>query len=324
MTSRTLKGAGIAFQLPAPNQIGGDPAGAPRRTTGIGLNTASIEVNRELQRQVDQLKSERGAVKLDPQLVARSRWANRLEAELRGRDFEELKAELASAGGNIQPIKVRPLKDAAAGSAQYELVFGHRRHQGCLELGLPVLAIVADASDQELFAEMDRENRSRKDLSVYGRGLSYRRALEAGLYASRRQMAEQLGVNLALVAQAVQLAELPEEVVGAFKSPADIPFRWAKPLTDAWSKDPAGMKARAAEVISRRDEMTASQVLEHLVNDAKPATKEVAVSVGGKAVAAIKWGKNGSASVRLAAGVVSEKKAKAFQDGLAKLLRELA
>jgi hypothetical protein len=33
----------------------------------------------------------------------------------------------------------------AGDATRYEIVFGHRRHRACLELGLPVLAVLATA-----------------------------------------------------------------------------------------------------------------------------------------------------------------------------------
>jgi hypothetical protein len=48
-------------------------------------------------------------LKLDPRSIRPSTWANRHEASFESAEFEELKAEIADAGGNVQPIKVRPL-----------------------------------------------------------------------------------------------------------------------------------------------------------------------------------------------------------------------
>lgn len=59
-------------------------------------------------------------------------------------------------------------------------MFGHRRHQACLELGIPVLAVIWDKplSAQAHFLAMERENRDRTDLSAYESGMSYIAALE--------------------------------------------------------------------------------------------------------------------------------------------------
>ncbi len=176
--------------------------------------------------------------------VTTSRFANRHADSFSSKDFEGLVAEIASAGGNVQPVKVRPLAVAREG-ARYELVYGHRRLQACRRLGLPVLAMVDNIDDRALFAEMERENRGRQNLAPWEQGLMYRRALDEGLFASMRQMAELLGANVSAVSRALALASLPEHVVLAFRSPLELQFRWAKPLGDALAADPKGVQSRA-------------------------------------------------------------------------------
>ena len=135
----------------------------------------------------DELKAWDGAKAtrlLDPKVVTWSPWANRDPANFSGAEFVELKNEIASAGGNVQPIKVRAL--TPGGEFSYEIVFGHRRHRACLELGLPVLSVVDNLGEVELFVQMDRENRSRKNLSAWEQGMMYQRALEKGLFPSNR------------------------------------------------------------------------------------------------------------------------------------------
>ena len=61
---------------------------------------------------------------------------------------------------------------------------------------------MVDATDQELFEQMERENRSRSDLSAWEQGAMYRRALDDGLYPSLRQLAESLDVDPSLVRHA--------------------------------------------------------------------------------------------------------------------------
>ena len=47
--------------------------------------------------------------------------------------FQDLKAEIASAGGNVQPIKVRPAAvlngSTPPADLTFELIYGHRRHR---------------------------------------------------------------------------------------------------------------------------------------------------------------------------------------------------
>jgi ParB family chromosome partitioning protein len=191
----------------------------------------------ELQAQAEQMRRERGAQPLEPGLIQASRWANRHELSFSGADFEALKAEIADAHGNVQPIKVRPLQEAAADGVRYEIVFGHRRHRACMELGLPVLAVVQELADRELFAEMDRENRGRKNLSAYEQGVMYRRALDEGLFPSLRMLAAAVGADAGNVSRAIRVAELPAPVLAAFGSPLQVQFAWASDLAAAVERD---------------------------------------------------------------------------------------
>ena len=225
----------------------------------------------ELQTKLDEsladLKQWEGAKatrSIDPTDIRPSRFANRHASSYVTAEFEALKAELKEAGGNVQPVKVRQVS-AEGREGKYELVYGHRRWEACRQLGLPVLAVVDNIDDRELFAEMDRENRSRKDLSPWEQGVMYRRALDEGLYSSNRKLAEALGVDLGAVGRSLILADLPSEVVEAFPSPLALQFRWAKLLNDAIKDDAKGVKARAKELSARAPRPGAKETLELLI-----------------------------------------------------------
>ena len=219
------------------------------------------------------------ARRLDPRVVGVSAWANRHEDNYQDEDFAALKLDIAAAGGNVQAIKVRPVTQSAPGvgpsnpgghgaagqSPLYEIIFGHRRHRACLDLGLPVLALVEDLPEQQLFVEMERENRARKDLSAWEQGMMYARALDQGLYPSNRQLAAAIGRDLGDVGKALSLARLPLAVVQAFRSPLDLQYRWAKPLGDAQQRDPDGLVRRARALHPQAAQRTPRQIFEALV-----------------------------------------------------------
>ncbi|MBK9363084.1 MAG: hypothetical protein IPM99_19260 [Rubrivivax sp.] len=112
------------------------------------------------------------------------------------------------------------------------MVFGHRRHRACLELGLPVQAMVVDMYDQQLFEAMERENRARKNLSAWEQGTMYRRALDEGLYPSQRRLAESLGVDISLVSRVCRsracLTPLWAPSPARWRFSSDGPSRWLK------------------------------------------------------------------------------------------------
>lgn len=182
---------------------------------------------------------------LDPSLVDDSKWANRHRDSFAGEEFKQLKEEIRSAGGNVQPIKVRPHPTQAG---RYEVVFGHRRLRACRELGIQVKAMVARASDEELFIDMDRENRSREDLRPFEQGAMYLKAIRDGLFKTQVELAEATGASTANVNQSITIASLPDRVLKAFKSPLDIQYRWAKPLADMVKKHPDRLEDNLAKL----------------------------------------------------------------------------
>lgn len=216
--------------------------------------------------------------KLDPRKIRPSKWANRSELSYSGEIFESLKQEIETAGGNIQPIKVRPLKSVPG---EYELVFGHRRHRACLELGLDVLALIEDLGDAELFCQMDRENRARAALSPWEAGTTYARALDEGLFTSARKLAETASIDLSQLGKALALARLPSHVIAAFPSPLDLQYRWATLLTQAIQKDPDLILSRAKELCAAQEKLSSQQVLTRLLEGGgtvpPPAAKKVEV-----------------------------------------------
>ena len=238
--------------------------------TGIGLHADALfrdeklaEENKQLQSKLAEFDDAKPARQLKPSMVHSSKWANRHEASFSDADFVNLKREIESAGGNVQPIKVRQMQ----GSDQFEIVFGHRRHRACLELGINVLAIVEDVSDLQLFAEMDRENRERKDLRPYEVGAMYAKALDEGLFPSAKKLSESIGVDLGQIGKALNLARLPKEVVDAFPSPLDLQYRWAAPLKAALQSDPDLVINRARAFTHAGKNSSAQKVFRHLVGE---------------------------------------------------------
>ncbi len=228
---------------------------------------------------------------LDPQQVRATGFANRHETEYGSQGFAELKREIEQTRVNVQPIKVRPTREAGT----FEIVFGHRRHRACLELELEVLAIVEDVSDRELWLQMDQENRGRRDLSPWERGRSIQTALRSGLFPSVRQLAEHAGIDFSNAAKLLKLAELPDDVVGAFEKPTDLQVHWAGLLSKALQVDPESVLERAKQISTRGTVPRPSKrVLAELLGDVEPTARKttgpVTLTRDGATVATIRRG----------------------------------
>jgi len=323
---KTAPGAMMAFAADARSELLAENQAL--RAQAEEAETLRGKVN-ELAADLSQWDGAKATRQIDPKRISRSRWANRHELSFADAEFQQLKDELANAGGNVQPIKVRPAGRDEQGEL-YEVVFGHRRHQGCLELGLPVLALVENLSDQGLFVDMDRENRARKSLSPFEQGKMYQRALDEGLFPSNRKLADAVGVDLSALGKALSLAKLPHQVVAAFSSPLEIQFRWAKPLADALDADPSGVVKRAEAIAKLEPRPSGKDVFERLVAQQgegggtvpPPPAEPLLLQTGSRRWGSLSVGADGAVSIKLKPGVLAADRQKALAKLLADFLND--
>ncbi|MDM0067052.1 ParB/RepB/Spo0J family partition protein [Variovorax sp. J31P207] len=292
--------------LPPSTPVLAAPSAAPKTGPGsmLAFMTEQSEVHREVVRLRERLTEFDGAQamrKLDPKLITASKWANRDASHFQTEAFTRLKEEIASAGGNVQPIKVRAIEGARPGSPQFEVVFGHRRHRACLELGIPVQALIeSDMKDVDLFVEMERENREREDLSAWEQGVMYMRALEQGLFPSAKQLAAAIDRDLGNIGKAMALAKLPSQVVRAFGSPLNLQFRWATALKDAHQRDPEGLLAAARELAAKVPPPAPAEVFAALTGKGSRANESASTEWkddDGKRIAMLAIDRKGRATV---------------------------
>jgi ParB family transcriptional regulator, chromosome partitioning protein len=257
-----------------------------------------------LEAQLKQYEGSLAVRMLSPKIIQPSKWANRHAINFSLPEFEVFKREIESAGGNIQPIKVRPVSGKGE---NYEIVFGHRRHQACLQLGIDVAAVIESVDDKELFAAMDRENRVRADLSAFEQGEMYRRALDEGLYPSLRQLSLELGVDPGNVSKAVSIARLPNDVLAAFDSPTQIQYRWGQELHVSLQRDPEGIILRAKAIRQGAKKLSAAEILNRLTGNSK-STKSTSVDIRkkGKIVGKLLRKSDGSIGITLGSGVIDD------------------
>lgn len=299
------------------------PGVSPRTGPGqmLQFRGQMLAVEGEMGKLRERLKEHEGSAptrKLDPAFIVPSRWANRHPDSFNTAEFARLKQDIELVGGNVQAISVRLLADQPG---QYEIVFGHRRHRACSELGIAVLATIdtSAVSDHDLFSAMDRENRERADLSPYEQGTMYRRALDEKLYPSNRRLAEALGVSHTWVANVLLVADLPAPVIECFQSPLEIQHRHAKAIAAAVEGDRKGVLRRAEKLRTQRKALSASALVATLVGSTDGAARvpPTVLEADGKPVG--KWFKDGAGrlNIQLDAGVVSD-------DALDALARSLA
>jgi ParB family transcriptional regulator, chromosome partitioning protein len=315
MSKLTDKAKAISFDEdndPPLARAASAPKDRPR--TAMGVISASIamgrgveEENRDLRAKLERFEDVAVVEFLDPKRIKPSRFANRHELSFAGSEFEGLKAEIQAIGRNVQPIKVRRVGQGADGSDQFEIAFGHRRHRACLELGIPVAAIVESLTDAQLFSEMERENRERQDLSPWEQGVMYKRAIDEGLFPSLRKMASSIGSQVGNISTAIQLASLPTDVVNAFPSPLNLQFRWGAALKAAIDKNPDEVLAHARELAALEPKLAAKDVFARLTDAGMPLSSDTKMLFTAKGKNMGFWDKDlkGNISIRIKAGGLS-------------------
>lgn len=211
---------------------------------------------------------------LDPKSIEPANWAHIDPFDYLGQRFERLKDSIADCGGNLQPVKVRqglePLRsssDAAGGSGSYELVFGYSRVRACLELGLPVLAMIETASEAEGLRQFFFEYCSHECWRPWRLGQTLATVLQRGYFPSIRRASQGLGLCVTEACLLQKLGCMPDSIRAAFGC-RDFTERQAKKLVDAMAADPASLVERASGS-SFQDCASSAAVLAKLVGAAR-------------------------------------------------------
>jgi ParB family chromosome partitioning protein len=245
--------------------------------------------------EIERLKAERSAgmviLRLDPSTIALTQFANRHELSLSTKDetFRDFKESIRLRGQDT-PVRVRPAP--TGGKALYELVEGHRRHAAIVQLnseiegGFPILArLDAQAADaKDLVLKMYRENAERKDLSAYEMGGMFAQWLRHDLYQSQREISAATRLHESTVGQYIAIAELPAEVIAAFRDPRTISLRWSKDLAKACRDRLKVVLARAAKLAKAEPPAPAEVVYRTLTavpstSDGRPRKSKLSESV---------------------------------------------
>ena len=220
-----------------------------RGTTLLGRESALARVASGEVRQVTQLL-------LDP---ARVRvWAGNARSyeHLSEESCRELIDSIIAEGGQKVPAVVRRIEGDP--DHEFEVIAGTRRHWVISWLrrhSYPDLHFVAQVSqldDEAAFRLADLENRARKDVSDLERARNYALALRDHYGNHQGRMAERLRLSKGWLSKMLKVAALPDAVVAAFGSPADVQLKPAYPLAQALDDRMAAPAIlREAKVISR-------------------------------------------------------------------------
>jgi ParB family chromosome partitioning protein len=328
MTSMAKKGAGIQFVIPpegvaragSDDRLGDeaeDTAGSIQPKGGVASIAMAVTLGRDVRQQFEAQKAKLAEyekagtppIEIDPRRVRVSRYANRHEASFSTPEFLAFKVDLRESGGNLVPVKVRPILEAYPGEPEFELIYGHRRHRGCLEEALPLRALVQSVDDKKLFVDMDRENRGRASLSPWEQGVMYQKALNDKLFPNQKVLAAELGLSQAVISKAIAIGNLPQEVVACFSAPLVLSYRTGQMLVEAVGSDEAAVLHRAAQIFESTPKPEDAVALGLLLNGDKPATstqkqRATPLFMGKKRVGKVTIGKDGAMAIEMTLSAV--------------------
>lgn len=150
---------------------------------------------------------------------------------------QSCKAEIESFAkhGQLVPALGRSLRDDP--DCDVELIYGARRLFVAQHLNVALQVELRELSDKQGLIAMDIENRHRRDISPYERGMNYARWLRTKYFNSQDEIAHALQISTSQVSRLLKLTQLPAVIVNAFVSPLDIREGWGIELLKAW-QDP--------------------------------------------------------------------------------------
>jgi ParB family chromosome partitioning protein len=321
--------------VPSPTVEERPRAERSRGTTLLGRESALARVASGEVRQVTQLL-------LDPARVRIWPGNARAYAHLSEENCRELIDSIIAEGGQKVPAVVRRIEGDP--DHDYEVIAGTRRHWSISWLrahsypDVQFVAQVAVLDDEAAFRLADLENRARKDVSDLERARNYAEALKAHYGNHLTRMAERLKVSKGWLSKMLRVAALPDAVIAAFASPADVALKPGYALAQALD-DKAQAKAilaAAAQLAKQQGARRAAgqlpypaaEVIRRLL-DAPKAAREapepfVWTTPHGRPGLSVQSANRQGVTIRLhsGSGADTEQLVDAFREALAQLDRE--
>lgn len=201
-----------------------------RGTTLLGRESALARVASGEVRQVTQLLLDPARVRVWP---GNARSYDHLSEE----SCRELIDSMIAEGGQKVPAVVRRIEGDP--DHEFEVIAGTRRHWSVAWLrahsypDMHFVAQVVQLDDEAAFRLADLENRARKDVSDLERARNYAEALKTHYGNHMTRMAERLKLSKGWLSKMLKVAGIPDAVLDAFASPADVQLKPAYPLAQA-------------------------------------------------------------------------------------------
>jgi len=219
-----------------------------RGTTLLARESAIARVASGEVRQVTQLL-------LDPARVRVWSGNARSYQHLSEESCRDLIDSIIAEGGQKVPAIVRRIEGDP--NHDYEVIVGTRRHWVVSWLRansypeMQFVTQVAALDDEAAFRLADIENRARKDVSDLERARNYADALKTHYGNHMTRMAERLRVSKGWLSKMLKVASIPDSVIAAFASPADVQLKPGYALAQALDQHEKAI-VQAAKVVARK------------------------------------------------------------------------
>lgn len=212
---------------------------------------------------------------LDPSRITPWELADRPVEEFG--DLESLTESIRLHGQEV-PILVRPTSKRG----EYELIYGRRRWTVCRDLGIKVKAFVREVDDKTAYELMCIENSDRSELSSWARALSYKKAIDKGLYPTESALAAHLGLSRSTMSNIMVYNRIPSDIATAIGPMTKVSIQTAKAVLAA-SQEPDNIPALLDAATRIRDgDLCGDKVLSYIGRTKRSAGDGLKVATDGE------------------------------------------
>lgn len=196
----------------------------------------------------------------------------------------------------------------------FEIIWGNRRRWTAEFLAMPLELEITTDDDATCWARMDSENDDKEDISLFEKARSQKKAIDDGLFASGRQLAEARNIGQTVLADNLKAAEMDStSIMDLFTDIREIPIKPAAKLMRLWGKDEnhqGAILAKAQSIRVSSEKMKPAKIIKLLIEStsdklAGPAPKDYADQNGKVRVKAS--ANNGSLTLKIDKNGISKR-----------------
>lgn len=161
-------------------------------------------------------------IAIDPAKCRMNDLHRRLKSSIESGVLDEMVEQFKTVG-QVIPARGWKLNRPTEDGIEVILIFGARRRAAAEKAGIPLrVEIVEEPARTALIRQMHAENSSRKDYLPLEQGMEFKAFLDSGEVKHRDELALMLGIDRSRLTRCLQIAEMPAEVLAAYRNPSDL------------------------------------------------------------------------------------------------------